>query len=182
MRRPTRDRPQVTRSYARNATELDEGGEEELINLRKIYQDRTGYSKATEYFITAVDIAHMTIHELKSLTNFRFTRKLDFHDLDVSAPFTTKDLNNMYPGAVDEDYLREKLTLQSLLTDRSSDQIPTQQGEQKVVFELRTGTDVEDLVRSKAISQGVTMQLLYQGGAINQENTKGAPIQSDFVE
>jgi len=129
-----------------------------------------------------LDLRNISAEDLKALSNPLFVIGVNFNSIDTSPPFTTTDMNEIAPGAIDVNELKVKMSNTSMVQGRVVDIVDTQSGLMAVSNEIRLNIDVEDIVESKVKSQGVNLQLENQAEDINAESSSTKEIPSKFVE
>ncbi len=127
-----------------------------------------------------VNLNNISLDNLKSLTNSRFTQGVDWKNLNL--PKMDSDLmNKIAPGSLGISSLKKKLSNSSLLKGRTTEVVDTQSGMMANTSEIRINGDVEDVVSAKAVSQGTNMQMANRARQINAESSSLKSIQSNFV-
>jgi hypothetical protein len=163
---------------------LTQEEKDELIRLKQSLQRQRTQPQYREFFkiLDEIDLSGISSDDLKALCNPQFTIGVNFKEIDTSAPFTTTDMNGIAPGAMDVRELKKKMSNQSLVQSSFSEIIDTQQGPIVAKEEVLINVDIEDLVTSKTISQGVNLQMINEAQNINEEATSGKEISSRFLE
>lgn len=158
---------------------LTEQEKANLDNLKKQLTqsaDTEGLRKATEN----VDLSGISLEDLKSLVNKTATQGFDFSTLDLN-DLDTDELNSLVPGAIDVTELKKKIANQSIEKGSVIDLIDTQSGVLKNQSTVRANTDIEDIMRSKVISQGTNLQMINKAKSIKPENVADKEIKSVFI-
>lgn len=163
---------------------LTQEQKDELIRLKQSLQRQRSQPQYSEFFriLDEVDLSGISADDLKALCNPQFTVGVNFKQIDTSPPFTSTDMNEIAPGALDVRELKQKLTNQSMLQSSYTDIIDTQQGPILSTEKVKVNADIEDLVRTKTMSQGVNLQLINDAATINVETSAQKNIKSRFVE
>lgn len=163
---------------------LNQEEKNKLIALKQSLQKQRSQPQYQNFMklIDEVDLSGISAADLKALTNPLYTIGVDFNAIDTSFPFTTTDMNNIAPGSLNVRELKQKLTNQSMIQSRTNDLVDTQQGVIVSTEDLLLNADIEDLMVTKVMSQGVNLQMINQAENINPESSSGKEIKSRFVE
>ena len=163
---------------------LSQEEKDQLIRLKQDLQRKRSQPQFQEFttLLDELDLSYIKPDELKAITNPIFTVGVDFKAIDTRPPFTTTTMNEIAPGSIDVRELKRVLSNQSMLLARVANLVDTQQGLLLVVDEVRTNTDIEDLVETRTTSQGINLQMINDAELINEEATSDKPIKSRFVE
>lgn len=159
-----------------------------LDQLRRDLVKRTSpQDQELNRVLNEIDLTGISIEDLRALVNPRFVQGVDLNAIDTSGEstggkFTSFDMNNIAPGAINESQLDSKLAPVSLVQARVTDIVDTQSGIMSVQNEIRRNADVEDLVTNKTKSQGINLQMINRAEAINEQSVSDKPIKSRFVE
>lgn len=159
-----------------------------LDQLRRDLIKRTSpQDQELDRVLNEIDLTGISIEDLRSLVNPRFTQGVDLNAIDTSGEstggkFTSFDMNRIAPGSINENNLKSKLSNQSMLQARVTDLVDSQSGTMSVQNEIRINSDVEDLITNKTKSQGINLQMINRAEAINEQSVSDKPIKSRFVE
>jgi len=128
-----------------------------------------------------IDLSGISLDDLKALVNKTATQGFDLSTLDLNN-LDTDTLNEAVPGAIDVNDLKKKISPQSLEKGSVIDLIDTQSGVLTTKSTIKTNIDIEDIMKSKVISQGTNLQMINQAESIKSENVADKEIKSIFVE
>jgi hypothetical protein len=131
--------------------------------------------------VEEIRLDNISALDLKLICNHEFVVGIDFESIDTSAPFTVRDMNLIAPGAIDPEPLRRKMMFGDHTLLKSSEVIDSQSGPMVVTDESILNTDIETLVESKTISQGINLKMINAGKLINPESSAGSDVPSKFV-
>jgi len=150
-----------------------------LDNLKASVLKKTGFESFNKV-VNNVNLNNISLDNLKSLVDTRFTQGLDWDSLDLSS-MDSDLLNSLAPGCLDVSKLKKKLSNVSLLKGKITELVDTQSGTMAIGSEVRVNGDVEDIISAKAISQGTNMQMANRAAAIKYESSSRKSIPSNFV-
>lgn len=131
--------------------------------------------------VDSVDLTNIPALDLKLLCNPDFVIGIDFDAIDTSGDFTVLDMNTIAPGAIDVDELRKKITTGHVVYATAIEVIESQSGSMVVLDESILNSNIETIVESRTVSQGINLQMIEEGLRTNQEATSEYPIPSRFV-
>jgi hypothetical protein len=157
--------------------------EVEKTNLDNLKRQLTQTSN-TEAFRAAtenINLSGISLDELKSLVNPIAVQGYDLSSLDLNN-LDTDTLNELIPGAINVTDLKKKIAPQSLEKGSVIDLIDTQSGLLRTQTTIRANIDIEDIMRSKIISQGTNLQMINRAETIKAENVANKEIKSVFVK
>lgn len=158
---------------------------EEKSNLDKLLGDlynRTDPKvQDLNYFLNVIDLTGISIEDLKSLTDPKYTIGVDFRTIDTSGKFTTEDMNKIAPGSIDVDLLKQKILNKSIVQAEVVDVVDTQSGLMAVKNQLKMNVDVEDLMDSKTNSQGIVLKVINDSRFINEQEVDSKTIKSNYI-
>lgn len=150
-----------------------------LDNLKATVLGTAGLG-AFSKIIGNVNLNNISIDNLKSLTDSRFTQGVDWENLNL-ANMDSDLMNSIAPGAINTTELKKKLSNTSLLKGKTTELVDTQSGMMAVSSEVRVNGDVEDVVSAKAVSQGTNMQMANRAQQIRSEASSNKTIPSQFI-
>ena len=162
-----------------------------LADLRDVYVAQTVYTTNGPFsrMSRAINLGYFTPEQLQAICEAKFTRNVDFKIIDTSPNFTSIEMNQLHPGAVDAPYWRSVFSNQSLLWSQSVEQVQTSIGTQIVTTEIHINTGMEDLMTARTLSQGINLQNIYiaENTSINPKykyryNPVNNPINYDYLE
>ena len=139
--------------------------------------DTEGLRKATEN----IDLSGISLEDLESLVNKTAVQGFDLSSLDLNN-LDTDTLNSLIPGAINVIELKKKIANQSLEKGSVTDLVDTQSGLLRAQTTIKTNTDIEDILKSKIISQGTNLQMINKAEGIKPENVADKEIKSVFIK
>ena len=154
----------------------------EKAHLDKLRRQLTQTSSSEELRVATenIDLSGISLNDLKSLVNKVAVQGYDLSSLDLNN-LDTDTLNEEIPGAIDVTELKKKISSQSLEKGSVTDLIDTQSGLLRTQTTIKVNTDIEDIMKSKVISQGTNLQMINRAETIKPENVAGKEIKSVFV-
>ena len=171
-------------------SELNEADRETLIKIRATIMNRAFSGQGAKYYDMAfeVDLGYMTPEELKAICDEKFVVGVDFKTIDTTPPFTSKHMNDKYPGSVDAPYWKRVFANSSLYWNRFKETIETSIGLQTVTSEIYRNTGIEDTMSANTMSQGINLQnILLSEKALSTRyrfryNPVNDPIEYTYLE
>ena len=148
-----------SRNFSDGVKDIPERDRETLQNLRAAIINRQISGEDAEFYteMREVDLGYMTPEELQAICDPRFVVGIDFKTIDTTPPFTSADMNLMYPGAVDVKYWRKAFANASLFWSKHMESVETSIGVQAFTSELYRNVGIEDIIAANTIAQGINL-------------------------